>query len=147
MTVDCPLCHKKCKNDNDFLNHLEKIHKNEDCGCGDENQEGGSKKKMLFKGVNKEQMDNFEKILKDAKNKIEKIDSNIQMNSLKYGLKIAKKDIDKIPEPIKEKIKSILLENEYLKGTIKAQENQIKIMKQHINKCIDSVGFQYVIKK
>jgi len=146
--TECPICHKKCKNDNTYLDHLEKIHKNNDCGC-DNVKKGGAPKKgqMFFKGADKEQMENFEKILKDARNKIEKIDSNMQMNAVKYGLKLGKKDIEKIPLPVREKIKSLLMENEYMKGVVKAQENQIKIMKKHIDKCIDSVGFHYVVKK
>lgn len=140
---ECPLCFKKCKNDNDFISHLEKVHKNDDCECGEKS--GGGK--VLFKGADKEQMENFEKILKEAKNKVERIQANMQMNSLKYGLKLGKKDIDKIPLPVREKIKSLLMENEYMRGVVKAQENQIKLMKKQIDKCIDSVGFHYVIKK
>lgn len=143
MHMKCPLCRKNCKNENEFLKHLEINHKNEDCQCGD--QKGGVD--MVFKGADKEQMKNFEMILKNARSKIEKVDKDMKMNAIKYGLKIGKKNADKLPEPVKDKIKNVLLENEYLKGMIKAQEKQIRIMKTHINKCIDTVDFSYVVKK
>ena len=130
MTIECPICYQKFRSDNNYLKHLEKNHENQDCGC-----QGGGKK-----------MKNFENVLKNAKEKIDKIESNIQMNSITYGLKIHKKDLDKIPLPLKEKIKSIGLENEFLKGTIKAQEKQIRLMKTQIDKCIKSIGIHYEIK-
>ena len=143
MAITCPMCKKKCRDDSNYIKHLEKEHKNDDCGCGEKS--GGGK--VIFKGADKEQMENFEKILLEARDKIEKAEADIQMNAVKYGLKLGKKDIEKIPLPVREKIKGILMENEYLRGVIKGQDNQIKVMKKHIDKCIDNIGFQYVIRK
>jgi len=142
MAVKCPLCKRKCSNDNDFISHLEKVHKNDDCECG---EQGGGK--PVFKGMDRSEMENFEKILKEARSKISKVEEDMRMNSIQFGLKIGKKEVDKIPGPVKEKVRNVIMENEYLKGLIKAQDAQIKMMKKHIDKCIDSVGFQYVIKK
>lgn len=143
MSIKCPICDKQCKNNSNYINHLEKKHKDNDCGC-DEKSGGG---KIVFKGADKEQMENFEKILREARDKIQKAEENMQSNAIKYGLKLGKKDIEKIPLPIRDKIKNVMMENEYLRGVIKGQDNQIKIMKKHIDKCIDNVGFQYVIRK
>jgi len=129
MTVSCPICHKKCKDDLHYLKHLEEKHKNENCGC----QGGGSK--YLKNTLNK------------AKKRIEKAEKDLQMNAIKYNLKLTNQDISKLPPQIKEKMQNIALENEYLKGMIKSQEKQIRQMKTHIDKCINSIAIQYIVKK
>jgi hypothetical protein len=141
MTVLCPLCKRRCKTDREFLEHLEHKHKNDDCGCGE--QKGGK----IFKGLDRDSMDNFEKILLDARSKMEKVEMDMKMNAVEYGLKLGKRDMEKIPLPVREKIRGILMENDYLKGVIKGQSSQIKMMKRQVDKCIDSVGFHYVIRK
>jgi len=134
MTIECPLCHKKLRDHNEFMDHLEKVHKNDDCNCG---QAGG---KIL------RDMNNFENKLVKVRDKIKKVEENMKMDAIQYGLKIGKRDVNKMPIEIREKVKSLLLENEYLKGSLKMQEKQINLMKRQINKCIDSVGIHYVIK-
>lgn len=140
--TSCPICQKKYKKINDFLSHLESDHKNGDCGC---NSQGGGG--MIYKGASEDEMDKFEKVLREARKKVEKAEKDMQMNEITYGLKLGKKDIVKIPEAVREKVRSMSMENEYLRGIIRSQEQQIRMMKKHIDKCIDGISFRYVMRK
>jgi hypothetical protein len=125
MAMKCPSCGKKCRDHIDFLKHLEDVNKNsENCGCG----KGGGR---CISGGSKDFVDVFEK----AKKRIEKAEADMQMNAIAYGL--SKKEIDKVPIVFRDKVKNLVLENEYLKGMLKAQEKQLIMMRKMVDKCIN----------
>lgn len=135
--MKCPICLKNFKNDNNFLNHLEFSHKNnKDCGC----QEGGSKP---LNDMSKK----LEQTMLRAQNKINQVEKNINTNAIAFGLKLNKKDINKIPIGVREKVQNLLLENQYLRGVVEANNKQIQIMKRQVDKCIANIGVHYTIKK
>lgn len=124
----CPICQSKFKNDRNYIMHLEKKHKeNGDCGC---DKSGGSV-------VNTNQ---FEKSIQRAKKKVEYAEKSMNMNALEFGLKMKKKELDKIPEDMRDKVKSILLENQYLRGIIDGNNKQIQNMKKQVELCIMQIG-------
>jgi len=55
-------------------------------------------------------------------------------------LKMKKKELDKIPEDIRDKVKSVLLENQYLRGIIDGNNRQIQAMKKQVELCIMQIG-------
>lgn len=124
----CPICQSKFKNDRNYIMHLEKKHKeNGDCGC---DKSGGSP-------VNTNQL---EKSIQRAKKKVEYAEKSMNMNALEFGLKMKKKELDKIPEDMRDKVKSILLENQYLRGIIDGNNKQIQNMKKQVELCIMQIG-------
>ena len=64
----------------------------------------------------------------------------MNMNALEFGLKMKKKELDKIPADIRDKVKSVLLENQYLRGVIDGNNKQIQIMKKQVDLCISQIG-------
>jgi hypothetical protein len=62
------------------------------------------------------------------------------MNALQFGLKMKKKELDKIPADIRDKVKSVLLENQYLRGIIDGNNRQIQAMKKQVELCIMQIG-------
>jgi hypothetical protein len=123
----CPICQSKFKNDKNYIIHLEKKHKTEnDCGC---DKSGG--------GVNTSQL---EKSIERAKKKVEDTEKSMNMNALEFGLKMKKRELDKIPADIRDKVKSLLLENQYLRGIIDGNNKQIQIMKKQVELCIMQIG-------
>jgi hypothetical protein len=125
----CPICKVKLKNDKSYVNHLEKKHKEEDdCGC-----DGVS-------GGGAENMSQLEKSIERAKKKVEEAEKSINMNALEFGLKMKKTELDKIPVDIRDKVKSILLENHYLRGVIDGNNKQIQAMKKQVELCIMQIG-------
>ena len=126
---NCSLCNKKYKRLNNYIKHFESKHNK--CNCVG----GGTKDK------------NMAKVFEKAKKSIDKTMKQIENNTIEFGLDINlnKKEIEKIPVELREKIKSLILENQYLKGTINTQDKQIKLMKRQIDTCIKSVGLHYSV--
>ena len=151
--ISCGICKKNFKTMDTYFSHIEKKHaKSLDCDC---DKGGGAVKKIKVKNnkdlkkdkpLSKKEM---QSIFNKARNDINNTLEQIELNSIQYGLKIDlnKKEINKIPKGIKDKVQSILMENEYLKGVIEAQENQIKLMKKQMDKCINNLGVHYSIYK
>ena len=146
--MKCPMCKKKLKNDIEYIDHLEKMHKNSrDCGCG------GSA--LLPRGrvpveriINEEKMANkLKTTMEKARKKLDQVERNVNTNAVAFGLKMNKREIDKIPVGVREKVENLLLENQYLRGVVEANDKQIKIMKGQVDKCIANIGIHYVIKK
>ena len=128
----CPICKVKLKNEKSYINHLEKKHKEEDdCGCDGVSGGGGV-----------ESMSQLEKSIERAKKKVEEAEKSINMNALEFGLKMKKTELDKIPVDIRDKVKNLLLENNYLRGVIDGNNKQIQIMKKHVELCIKQIGLQ-----
>lgn len=146
--MKCPMCKKNIKNDIEYIDHLEKKHKNSgNCGCG------GSA--LLPRGrvpvegsINEEKMaKKLKNTMETARKKIEQVEKNVNTNAIAFGLKMDKRDINKIPIGVREKVENLLLENQYLRGIVEANDKQIKIMKKQVDKCISNIGVHYVIKK
>ena len=131
----CPICRSKFKSEKNYINHLEKKHKEEDnCGC--DGIDGGA---APPKNAN---MSQLEKSIERAKKKVEDAEKSISMNALEFGLKMKKKELDKIPVDIRDKVKNLLLENQYLRGVIDGNNKQIQIMKKQVDLCIQQIGAQ-----
>lgn len=130
----CPICQSKLKNDREYINHLEKKHKEEgDCGC----DKGGS---GCSSGGGIKITTKLEKTIERAKKKVEDAEKSMNMNALEFGLKMKKKELDKIPVDIRDKVKSVLLENQYLRGIIDGNNRQIQAMKKQVELCIMQIG-------
>ena len=130
----CPICQSKLKNDREYINHLEKKHKEEgDCGC----DKGGS---GCSSGGGIKITTKLEKTIERAKKKVEDAEKSMNMNALEFGLKMKKKELDKIPADIRDKVKSVLLENQYLRGIIDGNNRQIQAMKKQVELCIMQIG-------
>ena len=128
--MNCPICQLKFKSEKSYINHLEKKHKEEDdCGC--DGVEGGGAP---------ESMSQLDKTIKRARKKVEDAEKSINMNALEFGLKMKKKELDNIPVNIRDKVKSVLLENQYLRGVIDGNNKQIQIMKKQVDLCIAQIG-------
>ena len=122
----CPICQLKLKNEREYINHLEKKHKEKgDCGC----DKGGSASATKL-----------ENTIKRARKKVEDAEKSMNMNALEFGLKMKKKELDKIPADIRDKVKSVLLENQYLRGIIDGNNKQIQAMKKQVELCIMQIG-------
>ena len=109
----CPICQSKLKNEREYINHLEKKHKEKgDCGCDKGGSASGTK---------------LENTIKRARKKVEDAEKSMNMNALEFGLKMKKKELDKIPADIRrDKVKIVLLENQYLRGIIDGNNKQIQ---------------------
>jgi len=130
----CPICQSKLKNEREYINHLEKKHKEEgDCGC----DKGGS---GCSSGGGIKITTKLEKTIERAKKKVEDAEKSMNMNALEFGLKMKKKELDKIPVDIRDKVKSVLLENQYLRGIIDGNNRQIQAMKKQVELCIMQIG-------
>ena len=130
----CPICQSKLKNEKEYINHLEKKHKEEgDCGCdkGGSGCSGGGGIKTTTK---------LEKTIERARKKVQDAEKSMNMNALEFGLKMKKKELDKIPVDIRDKVKSVLLENQYLRGIIDGNNRQIQAMKKQVELCIMQIG-------
>lgn len=128
--MNCPICQLKFKSEKSYINHLEKKHKEEDdCGC--DGVEGGGAP---------ESMSQLDKTIKRARKKVEDAEKSINMNALEFGLKMKKKELDNIPVNIRDKVKSVLLENQYLRGIIDGNNRQIQSMKKQVELCIMQIG-------
>ena len=128
----CPICQSKLKNEKNFINHLEKKHKEkEDCGC----DKGGSS--CSGGGASDTKLENT---IKRARKKVEDAEKSMNMNALEFGLKMKKKELDKIPADIRDRVKSVLLENQYLRGIIDGNNKQIQAMKKQVELCIMQIG-------
>jgi hypothetical protein len=71
---------------------------------------------------------------------VEDAEKSMNMNALEFGLKMKKKELDKIPADIRDKVKSVLLENQYLHGIINGNNRQIQAMKKQVELCIMQIG-------
>ena len=130
----CPICQSKLKNEREYINHLEKKHKEEgDCGC----DKGGS---GCSSGGGIKTTTKLEKTIERARKKVEDAEKSMNMNALEFGLKMKKKELDKIPADIRDKVKSVLLENQYLRGIIDGNNRQIQAMKKQVELCIMQIG-------
>lgn len=127
------MCLKKYKNVDSYVKHLAKIHRDDKCGCG------GSGKKLL--------PNSFDQKMKRLREKIKQVDVDIDMDAITYGLRIDEKELRDLPLYLREKIRGLVMENEFLKGTIKNQEDQIKLMKKQVDKCIESAGVHLVVRE
>ena len=129
----CPICQSKLKNEREYINHLEKKHKeDDDCGC--DGVEGGG---APPKNAN---MSQLERSIERARKRVEDAEKSMNMNALEFGLKMKKKELDKIPTDIRDKVKSVLLENQYLRGIIDGNNRQIQAMKKQVELCIMQIG-------
>jgi hypothetical protein len=129
----CPICQSKLKNEKSYITHLEKKHKEEDdCGC-DGLDGGGVPSKIA-------NMSQLEKTIERARKKVEEAEKSINMNALEFGLKMKKNELDKMPADIRDKVKSVLLENQYLRGIIDGNNRQIQAMKKQVELCIMQIG-------
>jgi len=130
----CPICQSKLKNEKEYINHLEKKHKEKgDCGCIE--KKGGSG--CSSGGAPGTKLENT---IKRARKKVEDAEKSMNMNALEFGLKMKKKELDKIPADIRDKVKSVLLENQYLRGIIDGNNRQIQAMKKQVELCIMQIG-------
>jgi hypothetical protein len=130
----CPICQSKLKNEKNYINHLEKKHKEKgDCGC----DKGGS---GCSSGGGIKTTTKLENTIKRARKKVEDAEKSMNMNALEFGLKMKKKELDKIPVDIRDKVKSVLLENQYLRGIIDGNNRQIQAMKKQVELCIIQIG-------
>jgi hypothetical protein len=130
----CPICQSKLKNEREYINHLEKKHKEDgDCGC----DKGGS---GCSSGGGIKTTTKLENTIKRARKKVEDAEKSMNMNALEFGLKMKKKELDKIPVDIRDKVKSVLLENQYLRGIIDGNNRQIQAMKKQVELCIMQIG-------
>ena len=130
--MNCPICQLKFKSEKSYINHLEKKHKeDDDCGC--DGVEGGAPPKNA-------NMSQLEKSIERARKKVEDAEKSMNMNALEFGLKMKKKELDKIPTDIRDKVKSVLLENQYLRGIIDGNNRQIQAMKKQVELCIMQIG-------
>jgi hypothetical protein len=128
----CPICQSKLKNEKNYINHLEKKHKEKgDCGC----DKGGSG--CSSGGASGTELENT---IKRARKKVEDAEKSMNMNALEFGLKMKKKELDKIPADIRDKVKSVLLEIQYLRGIIDGNNRQIQAMKKQVELCIMQIG-------
>jgi len=126
----CPICQSKFKNDEKYIMHLEKKHKTEnDCGCDDRTTASGG-------GTFGTTTTQLEKSIERARKKVEMVEKSMNMNALEFGLKMKKKELDKIPVDVRDKVKNLLLENQYLRGVIDGNNKQIQIMKKQVELCI-----------
>ena len=82
----------------------------------------------------------LENTIKRARKKVEDAEKSMNMNALEFGLKMKKKELDKIPVDIRDKVKSVLLENQYLRGIIDGNNRQIQAMKKQVELCIMQIG-------
>jgi hypothetical protein len=131
--MNCPICQLKFKSEKSYINHLEKKHKeDDDCGC--DGVEGGG---APPKNAN---MSQLEKSIERARKKVEDAEKSMNMNALEFGLKMKKKELDNIPVNIRDKVKSVLLENQYLRGIIDGNNKQIQAMKKQVELCIMQIG-------
>ena len=129
----CPICQSKFKNDENYIMHLEKKHKEEgDCGCDDDQVGGG--------GTSGTTTTQLEKSIERARKTVENAEKSMNMNALEFGLKMKKKELDKIPVDVRDKVKNLLLENQYLRGVIDGNNKQIQIMKKQVDLCIAQIG-------
>ena len=48
--------------------------------------------------------------------------------------------LEKMPADIRDKVKSVLLENQYLRGIIDGNNRQIQAMKKQVELCIRQIG-------
>jgi len=129
----CPICQSKLKNEKSYITHLEKKHKEEDdCGCDGISGGGASPKKA--------NMSQLEKTIERARKKVEDAEKSMNMNALEFGLKMKKTELEKIPANIRDKVKSVLLENQYLRGIIDGNNRQIQAMKKQVELCIMQIG-------
>jgi len=147
----CPICSIKIKNDKNYIRHLEKKHKNSNnCGC-DSSEGGGSGSSVSSGGGGGSEKVKIENILhttmEKARKKVEMVEKSLNMNALEFGLKMGKKEIDKIPIGVRDKVQNLLLENQYLRGVVQANNKQIQIMKKHVDLCISQIGVHYDIHK
>lgn len=150
----CPICSIKIKNDKNYIRHLEKKHKNSNnCGC--DSSEGGSSGSggsgvsgVSSGGGEKVKIENIlHTTMEKARKKVEMVEKSLNMNALEFGLKMGKKEIDKIPIGVRDKVQNLLLENQYLRGVVQANNKQIQIMKKHVDLCISQIGVHYDIHK
>jgi len=129
----CPICQSKLKNEKNYITHLEKKHKEEDdCGCDGISGGGAFPKKA--------NMSQLEKTIERARKKVEDAEKSMNMNALEFGLKMKKKELEKMPADIRDKVKSVLLENQYLRGIIDGNNRQIQAMKKQVELCIMQIG-------
>jgi len=142
------MCKINIKNDIEYIDHLEKKHKNSsDCGCG------GSAllprgKIPIEKNINEDKIaKKIKSTMEKARKTVEQVEKNVNTNAIAFGLKINKKEIDKIPKDVREKVENLLLENQYLRGVVEANNKQIQIMKKQVDKCINNIGVHYIIKR
>jgi len=127
----CPICQSKLKNEKNYIMHLEKKNKEDgDCGC----DSGGG-----ISGITTPTTQ-LEKSIERARKKVENVEKSMNMNALEFGLKMKKKELDKIPVDIRDKVKNLLLENQYLRGVIDGNNKQIQIMKKQVELCITQIG-------
>ena len=147
--IYCGLCRRNFKKMDTYFNHIEKKHSN-DCDC---DKKGGSKKKIKIAKVEKSKKPLTKKemqlVFNNAKKNIDNTLGQIELNTIRYGLDIDfdKKEINKIPKELQNKIRTVVMENEYLKGMLMSQENQIKLMKKQMDNCIKNLGVHYSIYK
>jgi hypothetical protein len=129
----CPICQSKFKNDKNYIMHLEKKHKTDnDCGCDGEKVGGGTVRTSEETSGTTQ----LEKSIEKARKKVEMVEKSMNMNALEFGLKMKKKELDKIPVDVRDKVKNLLLENQYLRGVIDGNNKQIQIMKKQVELCI-----------
>ena len=137
----CPICQSKFKNDKNYIMHLEKKHKEKgDCGCDKGGGDCGTT--AIGGGTTRTTITTtqLEKSIERARKKVENAEKSMNMNALEFGLKMKKKELDKIPADIRDKVKSVLLENQYLRGVIDGNNKQIQIMKKQVDLCISQIG-------
>jgi len=143
--MNCPICSIKIKNDKNYIRHLEKKHKNSNnCGCdsgkGGSVSGGGNDEKVKIENI-------LHTTMEKARKKVEMVEKSLNMNALEFGLKMGKKEIDKIPIGVRDKVHNLLLENQYLREVVQANNKQIQIMKKHVDLCISQIGVHYDIHK
>ena len=148
-SLKCSECGKIYKNPNNYLKHIEKEIKK--CEC---KQNGGiisllPKKKITVYTKSKPKTDKeMGKVFLRAKKVLDETMKKIEQNSIAYGLRnnMNKKDFNKLPIEMKEKINKLVMENEYLRGLLSSQEKQIRLMKRQVDACITKSTIQYVVK-
>lgn len=142
--IKCKACGKEYKYLKCYIKHVELKHTN-NCQCP---QDGGAKKirikKEKYPVPNPIPKKKMNKIFINADDKIKSIEKNIALESLLTDK--SQNTFKMLPIYMQNRLRKLLLENEYLKGMIKSKNLQIKELQKNINKCIDNIGQYYTLK-
>ena len=143
--INCNICGKKYNNLIWYKKHIETKHlTKEECKCDSGGCIGGGKKIRIKKNMGKYPVEKplskekMNKIFKNAETKLDIIADEVHLEALLTEK--SQKIFNTLPLNIQNKIKKLLLENEYLKGMVKSKNSEIKQLQKSLNKCINKIG-------
>lgn len=142
--IKCKECGKEYKYLKCYIKHVESKH-GDNCEC---KQDGGAKKLKVKKSkypvpkpIPKNKMN---KVFTNADDKIKSIEKNVALESLLTDK--TQNTFNMLPIYMQDRLRKLLLENEYLKGMLKSKNLQIRELQKNINKCIDNIGQNFTLK-